>query len=595
MAGDGTLAAIVESTRVTIVALLDGSVVAEVGIDDEAVASDSMWVGTPPRLLVLSRFAAHSTVHLLDPDGPRKVAEIRLESAMQLVASVSVHALAMGSIGAAVLTVSGTGSNDAHLTPYRFPARTVPLAVGVAAAQFLVALPGTVEEWDPVSRSPRRRMRLPRPSVITAVGGSERLVWVTTQQDPVRIDVMPLVNRGQPKTHELPEPIAAISGHPRSDLVVCIGAETGRLYAVDLDGRTRLRVMAAEGIDRIESAALVVGRAPSVIVAQAGRPLAILPLDPREVEPTTARASVSVLALAPAVEDPPGASTLAAPAAPTAASAREPTAPAFVAASPDPAPPGDWRDRMRQSQQCVDPLIVPTPTPMPTPIPTPTPPVSIDAQRSWRDATVVWARSVVAGASSSAPSAPLIAELATRFELSSRLVPALVLLYGMHLAGEPGAAPVDVTRVLGGTWDEALGRGQLAALGLVTFERSRVILAAPIVTVLDERAPVTGTLVCPSGGWRPGPTSLLGPCVVIADDTTLERIAEQHLPRIGGPILVAHTASDPGELFVEARARGAAPMLRVWSGQLEQLPPGPAILVVSDEQLASELGVPRLG
>jgi hypothetical protein len=32
--------------------------------------------------------------------------------------------------------------------------------------------------------------------LITAVGGSDRVVWMTTQQDPTRLDVFALVNRG---------------------------------------------------------------------------------------------------------------------------------------------------------------------------------------------------------------------------------------------------------------------------------------------------------------------------------------------------------------------------------------------------------------
>ena len=78
VAGDGTLAAIHEASRVTVVELPGGAAFAEVGIDPEAGASDVAWVGAPPRLLVLSRYAAHSAVHLLDPYGPRTIAEIRL-------------------------------------------------------------------------------------------------------------------------------------------------------------------------------------------------------------------------------------------------------------------------------------------------------------------------------------------------------------------------------------------------------------------------------------------------------------------------------------------------------------------------------------
>src|SRR5262249_40236668 len=82
-------------------------------------------------------------------------------------------------------------------------------------------------------------------------------------------DVIPLINRGQPRAIELPEPIASLAGHPRSDLVACIGAETGRVYVVDLDGRQRLRILPPDGDGRIESAALVLGRMTGVLAAPA--------------------------------------------------------------------------------------------------------------------------------------------------------------------------------------------------------------------------------------------------------------------------------------------------------------------------------------
>jgi hypothetical protein len=137
---------------------------------------------------------------------------------------------------------------------------------------------------------PKRRLRLPRVAAITSLGGSDRVLWMTTQQDPHRLDVLPLVNRGQPKAHELPEPIAHVSGHPHTDAVICIGADTGRIYAIDLDGRTRLRTIAVPGIDRAEAAALVVhSGALSVIAAQAGRPIGTAAIEvTRDSEPVAA-------------------------------------------------------------------------------------------------------------------------------------------------------------------------------------------------------------------------------------------------------------------------------------------------------------------
>ena len=116
-----------------------------------------------------------------------------------------------------------------------------------------------------------------------------------------------------------------------------------------------------------------------------------------------------------------------------------------------------------------------------------------------------------------------------------------------------------------------------------------MILAGPIRRALDEVSVTTGTLV-----GELGANTLLGPCVVVAADEPLAVVAERCLASVGGAILAAHDDADPGELFLEARARGAAPMLRVSVGDIVQLGTDPAILVVGDDAVADQLGVPRL-
>jgi hypothetical protein len=638
VAADGSLAAIVEPTRVTLIEVPSGAVLAEIGVDPDAGACEVAWVGAPPRLVVLSRYAAHSTVHLIDAAGPRTVSEIRLESPMRLYATVGPHALAVGAMGAAVLT-----AGDAHLTPYQFPARAVPACAGAAAGQFVVALAGAIEEWDPATRMPKRRLKLPRPSVITAVGGSERAVWMTTQQDPTRVDVMPLVNRGQPKWHDLPEPIASVAAHPKSDLIACVGADSGRLYVVDLDGRARLRTITADGVERVEAAGLVVGRMLGVVVAQARRPIAIVAID----ADAAAAASVAVPVSLPAMADggevgaigssslygdddsalpelvspaPPATPEriVLAPPAPVAGSAsvtgsapvtaasgwpsaaaaaaarpslfRQPTTPTSASpraagASAAPAAPiapaqslserfSLWRDRMRDAKpRDADEAALPW----------------IDPRPSWRDELVAWARGIAAGSiERGAPEAPAIDALVGRFELPAQLAPAIMLLYGAHLGGERGAPPVDVARVLGRRWDEALGRGLLASRGVAVYAKSRVMLAAPIARTLDELPPRTGTLV-----GEPGPIALLGACCVVADGP-LAPIAARCRAGLGGAILVAADDADPAEVLLEARAIGAAAMLRISHHDLDRVPTDAAILVVPDEVTAEALGVPRL-
>lgn len=587
VAHDGAMAAIIEPSRVVVIDLPACSERAELGIDAEAGAHDVVWLGA--RLAVLSRYAAHSTVHLVDPAGPRTLAEIRLEAPMKLVASVGSYGLAIGATASAVIA-----AGESHLTPYQFPARAVPVAAGAAGAQFVVALPGggAIEEWDPHARMPKRRIKLGRASTITAVGGSERVVWMTTQADPTRLDVVTFVNRGQPKSHELPEPIAHVAAHPKSDIVVCLGADSRKLYAIDLDGRQPMRTIAAHSIDRADGSGLVVGRMLAVLAAQAKRPVAIVVLEGQGD-------AVAMPAPAPAVVDEPAKPSTLAEAEPAAAPEPPKSAPVL---GPDP--------RRKPSLHRVAKLPGPqlaTPATAPPPV---QPPISaslsdkvaawrervralpvtrsaaaldwLDARPSWRDELHAWTRAIAAGiALPEPPAMPLGEQVLARFELPPQLLPALALLYGAHLAGDPGAAPVDVARVLGRRWDEALGRGRLAASGIASYRESRVRLVPAVLRVLDELPPQTGALVGTAGA-----ISLLGPCVVVGSGP-LGTIASACLPLAGGAILAADDRSRADAVIFEARAYGAVAMLRSMADV-------PMIVVVEDEAAADASGLPRL-
>ena len=981
VAADGRLAAVHEATRVTMLELPSAEPFAEVGVDPDAVGSEVGWIGTPGRLLVLSRYEAHSTVHLLDPHGPRSIAEIRLEAPMRLFASVGGCALVVGALGAAVIAATET-----HLTLYPFPTRTVPVTAGAAGTQFVVALQGSVEEWDPRTRLPTRRLRLPRAAAITAVGGSERLIWMTTQQEPARIDVIPLMNRGQPRAHDLPEPIGRIASHPRSEMLAVIGAETGRLYAIDLDGRIPTRILGLDGpdgIDRVEAAAVLGGRAGMAVIAQTGRPVVLVALDRREVEPVVAAApgvpTISVaMAREPAGEGEPerhaaeperrmfaserraaepartarpsldlraasgarsadasdaglvdesaelddagagaldardehdaqGASSLydapaeddasvddvgslgdreaasddsssdaassgdsspggsssddshhasaaletspespdlsakgrhafpdhgeaqpgstdessdhtagsqvsthgsrvsthgvrvregashgsdaapesmlgtadaalgssgealdasgealgssgealnvsgeapelasppversgptaglralrerAAPVATPAGAARAAGDAAVVksppsislgrgaATAPGPraalpamrsspprststtpatrpapfvprpvprAPAGDprtsdpatndpraarpassaserfssWRDQVRQGQPrgaapagAVPPGATPpgagSPGALPAgaippgspgalPVGPPraaaglpgrpaaaprtltlgsspgtaggvtfslgpdpadagladpgAPSGSEDAARSWRDEVVAWSRAVLAGHAPQPVGAPVIDALIARLDLAPSLSPVLALLYGAHLCGERGVAPVEVSRLLARSWDEALGRGELAQHALASFSGSRVALAPVVQRMLDELPPLSGALL-----GEPGQVALLGPCVAVAGDEPLGAVAARCVAAVGSAILVAHDTTDRAALAFEARIYGAVAMRRI--ADAESATHELTIFVVPDEALAEQLGLPRL-
>jgi hypothetical protein len=539
VAADGTLAAIQEPSRISVVEISSCAAFAELGTDPAALGCDVAWVGTPPRLLVLSRFESHSTAHLVDPMGPRTIAEIRLDAAMRLFAAVGTHALVVGGKGAAILAAS-----DRQLTPYQFPARTVPAAAGAASAQFVVALPGAIEEWDPVSRLPKRRLKLPRLVNITAVGGSDRVVWMTTTQEPARVDVIPLVNRGQPKGHDLPEPIAAVAAHPRSDLIACLGATSGRVWVVDLDGRSGVRLVGPAGIERVEAVGIVLGRVAGVIAAQAERPIAVVELT-TETSDAAPRPKIQTSPLEEAKRS---------------------------ALYDDESPP--------TTVSPASPLAVPGPLRAPTVEPFRT--LWSDASATWREAIAEWAREPTGAPPAGTP----VEVIAQRFDVPAELERVVAFVYGQHLLGADGAAPLEVARL--SAWSEALGRGELVARGIATFQASRVRLSEAVVRALDDHPPRTGTLV-----GTPGPVTLLGPCAIVAGGP-VAIIAEACLPSIGGAILAAEATADPADLIAEARAYGAAPLWRVDRARLGTTPEHPIILVVDDDASADELAVPRL-
>jgi hypothetical protein len=202
---------------------------------------------------------------------------------------------------------------------------------------------------------------------------------------------------------------------------------------------------------------------------------------------------------------------------------------------------------------------------------------------TWRDRAASWYRAVAAGSAvREAPVSSAIGQLVARLDLPPELQPALVLLYGAHLAGER-AAPVDIARVLDRDWAEALGRGELAGRGIAIYEDSRVRLSRTIQRALDELPPETGMLI-----GEPGTVTLLGPCAVVAEPSVLLPVlAERFRGAVGGAILVGETASEA--VLLEAAARGAVAMVRAQT-VIER----PVILVVDTEHAADQLGVPRI-
>ncbi|MBA3540082.1 MAG: hypothetical protein H0T79_10670, partial [Deltaproteobacteria bacterium] len=385
VARDARLALIVDETTASVVDLSTGTVRGTIEVPP---ACDIGWLDGSAVIVV-----AQARTRVIDTSSQTpQVFDRTFAAPMRLSATCASAALLSDETGASVITCSATG-----ITAHSFPARGAPSVAGTGAGRFLVAIGSSIEEWDPVARSSRRRLRLPESTRVRALGGTERTVWFIAHETPARIDTLVLVALNQPKVHELPEPIAQVAAHPRLELLWCLGV-SGRVYLVDLDGRTKQRIVA----DHVEAIGVGVGTAITLLVARTGHPV--------EVSVTS-----------------------------TVAAKRSP-----IGRKPDAA--------------------VAAPPPIPDPA-------------RWRDELVDWTRH---GDVMGAPIAPAVAALAERFAFRAELLPAIALCYGAHLCGESGVPLVDITLVLGGLWDEALGRGELASKRVVLTVESRAELSAVV-------------------------------------------------------------------------------------------------------------------
>jgi len=528
---------------------------AEVGIDPTASESDVALCGAPLRLVVIARHDGTTRIHAVDPRGPTATGELTIKASMRMVAAAGDHLWLTGPSGSAVLDVVRK-----ELVLWPLPLRTPVHGAGAfAGSRFVVSTAGMLEEWDPLTRAPVRRFRLGRPSPARWVGGGTRQVWMVAANEPDRIDVIPLVNHGQPPRVEVPEPIARIATEPTGEQLIVVG-ESGTAWIVDLSGRAP--VTPIEGV--VVDDAGWFGGLTTVAIARRGGGVELVPLAGRVPEgqpPPRPRAA----APAPA----------SAPAGPNAASDAVPT-PVVATSDPNVADRlSAWRERMRAA--------APRPEASgPTFVAPPSPP-------GWRDHVAAWARAVSSGTSSDAPTLEpgLLSAVAARFALTDELADALTLLYGAHLCGQDGVAVIELATIVRRRWDEALGRGALAKSGVARWRRGRARLARPVADVLDEQPPRLGALVASEAVTPPGLLAVL--CA--DDDVELGELAAALAPQVGPlfvPTALGHAKQ--AAYLVEARARGAAPIVP-WPIARAALPPT-AIVIVADEDAARALRAP---
>lgn len=232
---DGRLLAHLVDGRIDLRNGLTLAIEAEVGIESAADGTDLALLGEPARLLVASRRDGETRLHAIDPAGPIAIGDSTLRGAHAIAAAVGDHVWMTGPGGAGLVDMTRATPAIAAL-----PMRTAAQAVGTfAGVRFVASTAGVIEEWDPIQRIPVRRFRLGRPALARAVGGNDRQVWFITTTEPERVEVIPLINQGQPTRVELPEPIVRAVAMPVGDALVALAA-SGAAWVIDLTGRRPL-------------------------------------------------------------------------------------------------------------------------------------------------------------------------------------------------------------------------------------------------------------------------------------------------------------------------------------------------------------------
>jgi len=564
---DGMYAAVVEPDRIIVLELPELTLAAEIGIDGDARTNDVAWVGTPARLLVLNRSGAANRLYVVDPRGPTKLGEIELRAPMAIRAASGAFALLAGDLPSAAAIVD---VERRDLVAQQLPTRDVIRAAGAFGEErFVVSVGGLFEEWDARSRKPARRFQLGRPTVARHVGGNARQLWLVREDAPDKLEIISLSNTGRSRVIELPEPVRQVACDVDGDTAVVVGARTGGLYVVNLVVRSPLLAL-----DRgaTHDAAWVGSEA--IITCTVGGVIELVPATgeappPGQVPPGTGEPEdepeddAEHLDQDEADDDHPSSDGR-----PATRSTWE-----RVAA---------WREQVRRRTQGSPAA----------------PPAARPAQKrrpaanasGWRDVLAAWARGVLAGGAVRTPELdPGPAhEVAARLDLDGELTRALWLAYGAHLCGQDGVAPADVAAVTERRWDEALGGGILAATGGLVWRRSRMRMTPELTAALDERPPLTGTLIEGGGAAPSAAIALVAPA-----DAPWPEVAAWAAAGRGRVLAPAPSAERrPRRFTLEARLRGATPLVpwtRMGAALVE--PPPHAIVVVEDAAAAAALGL----
>lgn len=171
--------------------------------------------------------------------------------------------------------------------------------------------------------------------------------------------------------------------------------------------------------------------------------------------------------------------------------------------------------------------------------------------KAWREPLVSLATDILKGDSPEIPTFAVdteLGELSHRLALSMPARRALITLYATHLIGTPALSISRLATVIG-DWSDALGQGDLAALGMLRRKHGTVALRTAVTDFLDGAAPRNVRIV---GGAATQPRA--GAFRLSRDarpDAEIETVLVEQLGRI------AVVQGSLGPALLEARLHGA--------------------------------------
>lgn len=457
-----------------------------------------------------------------------------------------------------------------------------PLLLATAAPEDRILAASRTREaqlecWDPQLRRALFRLNLPLlpRAQLAGFAARRRLLWIAAGGPTGTLEVFRFSDGRLQARVDLGALIAGAAGHPDSPRLVVATRKSAEapVELTELDFQTAdRRLLKAPMAPR--AICVVEGAQPALVLVDDGAPtwMALTPAVAADAPPTSA----------------------------TAATAKTPTMTGARATHPRVSNPADWRGKL-QAAKTAQATSSAQATARAAVAVAAVENLADEPAAHWRDELCDWADKQLAAPRRALETPPLpddatLAVAIARLALDDRAARALAFVYGARLVGHADVTAATLARVLDGdegAWDEALGRGLCAQLGLVRARDGRVAVSASAGRFLDGLPPLSTILPgaasdaeLPHGNVRID--GGVEPHADIAARLAAEYGYDVALVRVEAPAPAESLAS----LLVEARLHGAWPVIDVsvkgvkWAHALDE---GPSVVIVRGDEFPARI------